>query len=95
VSYRAPGNTRDQVEGGASSVGAGQGQTRLPRGLLGLAAQPTSGRVLATTSELLRLSQARGHLCAREIFVHQVVHHQLVSVLVRVDQGSAFQVMDG
>src|SRR5262249_60887389 len=62
VTYRAPRNTRDQVEGGASSVSAGQGQTRLPRGLLGLAAQPPGCRRLAAPTQLLRLSQARGHL---------------------------------
>jgi hypothetical protein len=80
-SYRAFANTRDQVEA-VLSDGAGQGQTRLPRGLLGLAAQTPGRRLLATATQLLRLSQARGHLCAREVFVHEVVHHELVSVLV-------------
>jgi len=73
-----------------SSDGAGQGQTRLPLGLLGLAAQPPRRRLLAATTELLRLSQARGHLCPREVFVHEVVHHDLVSNLVCDVQGSAF-----
>ena len=68
-SYRASGNTRDQVEGGASSVGAGQGQTRLPRGLLGLAAQTPGRRLLAAATQLLRLSQARGKLCAEAGYV--------------------------
>jgi hypothetical protein len=76
-------NTRDQVEAVFLSDSAGEGQTRLSRGLLGLATQPTGRHLLATATELLRLSQARGHVCAREVLVHEV-HHDLSPVLFSV-----------
>jgi hypothetical protein len=66
------------------SHGAGEGQTRLSRGLFGLATHPTERHLLAAATELLRLSQARGHLCARKVLIHEVVHHGLSPVLFSV-----------
>ena len=51
---------------------AGEGETRLLRGLLGLAAHTTGQGQLVATSQLLRLSQARGHLRACEFFMHEI-----------------------
>ena len=51
---------------------AGEGETRLLRCLLGLAAEPTGAGHLVAAPQLLRLSQARGHLCARQVLVHEI-----------------------
>ena len=47
---------------------ASEGETRLLRGLLGLAAESASQEQLVPLTPVMRLSQARGHLCAREFF---------------------------
>jgi hypothetical protein len=39
-------------------------------GTLGPAGQPASAAKLVPTSQFSRLSQARGHLCARQVFMH-------------------------
>ena len=51
---------------------AGEGETRLLRCLLGLAAEPTGTGQLVAAPQLLRLSQARGHLRARQVLVHEI-----------------------
>ena len=47
---------------------ASEGETRLLRGLLGLAAESAGQEQLVPLSPVVRLSQARGHLCARKLF---------------------------
>jgi hypothetical protein len=47
-------------------------ESRLLGGLLGLAAQATGEGHLVATPQLVRLSQARVHLCACEIFMHEI-----------------------
>jgi len=47
---------------------ASEGETRLLRGLLGLAAESASEEQLVPLPPVVRLSQARGHLCARKLF---------------------------
>jgi hypothetical protein len=50
----------------AASQRASEGETRLLRGLLGLAAESASEDQLVALSPVVRLSQARGHLSPRE-----------------------------
>ena len=47
---------------------AGEGEASLLRCLLGLAAQAAGAGQLVAAPRLLRLSQARGHLCPRQFF---------------------------
>src|ERR671912_235151 len=54
------------------SDGASEGETRQLCCLLSLAAESTGHGQLVATTQLLRLSQARGHLGPREGFVHGV-----------------------
>jgi hypothetical protein len=70
---------------------AGEGESSLLRGPLGLAAEPASTGQLVTLPKLLRLSQARGHLCAGQIFIHEI--HVVTSVRVRVRGGGVHQVL--
>jgi hypothetical protein len=58
----------------------GEGETRLLRSLLGLAAHPTGQGHLVATPQLVRLSQARGHLRACEFFMHEI--HVVPSISV-------------
>jgi hypothetical protein len=58
----------------------GERESRLVSRLLGLAAQATGEGQLVASPQLLRLSQARAHLCACEIFVHEI--HLSAPVLV-------------
>ena len=51
---------------------AGEGETRLLRCLLSLAAETAGTGQLVAAPKLLRLSQARGHLRAREVFIHEI-----------------------
>ncbi len=59
---------------------ASEGETRLLRGLLGPAAESASEEQLVPLTPVMRLSQARGHLCAREFFLHEI--HGCTSVRV-------------
>jgi hypothetical protein len=49
---------------------AGQGEARLTGGALGSAGQSAVHRQLVSTSQFVRLSQARAHLCTCQVFVH-------------------------
>jgi hypothetical protein len=71
-----------------SSQRPGEGQSSLLGCLLRLAAESAGAGHLGTTPELLRLSQARGHLCAGQVFVHErhVGTSVQVSGLVHRDQ---------
>jgi hypothetical protein len=51
-----------------ASQRASEGETRLLRGLLGLAAESAGEEQLVPLPPVVRLSQARGHLCARKLF---------------------------
>src|SRR5690349_24236611 len=59
---------------------ASEGETRLLRGLLGLAAHTTGQGHLVAAPQFLRLSQARGHLRACEFFMHEI--HVVPSISV-------------
>ncbi|MDZ5662690.1 hypothetical protein HN031_13195 [Nocardioides sp. zg-1308] len=61
---------------------ASEGETRLLRGLLGLAAQPTGHGQVVAASQFVRLSQARGHLRACEFFMHEI--HVVASISVGI-----------
>lgn len=54
------------------SQGASESESRLLRGLLGLAAEPAGQEQLVPLTPRSRLSQARGHLRPREFFVHEI-----------------------
>jgi hypothetical protein len=54
--------------GVSRSQRASEGETRLLRGLLGPAAESASEEQLVPLPPVVRLSQARGHLCARKLF---------------------------
>jgi hypothetical protein len=64
---------------------ASERESRLLGGLLGLAAQATGEDHLVATPQLVRLSQARVHLCACEFFVHEI--HGGAPVLVGLHGG--------
>ncbi|CUR60435.1 hypothetical protein NOCA1210106 [metagenome] len=76
--------TRDQGEGVSEETSpsdrASEGETRLLRGLLGLAAHATGHGQVVTASQFMRLSQARGHLRACEFFIHEIHVGASVSV---------------
>jgi hypothetical protein len=59
---------------------ASEGEARLLRSQLSLAAEAACSGQLVALSQLLRLSQARGHLCAGQAFVHEI--HGVTSVSV-------------
>jgi hypothetical protein len=63
---------RDQVIGVRFSEGSSERESRLLRGLLSLAAEATSESHLVAAPQLLRLSQARAHLCAGQFFIHEI-----------------------
>lgn len=66
------------------SQDSGDGETRLQRGLFCLAAQATDLGHLVAPTPLLRLSQARGHLRTRQVFMHEI--HLLAPVRFGVHQ---------
>jgi len=70
---------------------AGQRQSRLLGCAVGTAGEPPAKRELVPTSHLARLSQARGHLCASEVFVHEV--HGSVPVRLRGGHRRGFVVV--
>ena len=51
-------------------TGAGEGEPRLLGGTLGTSGQSPVHGELVTPSQVMRLSQAHGHLCACQIFIH-------------------------
>jgi len=51
---------------------ASKSETRLLCGFLDLAAEPTRQDQLVAPTPLLRLSQARGHLRACQVFMHEI-----------------------
>jgi hypothetical protein len=68
--------------GTSVSERAGQGEARLLGGALGSAGQPAVQGQLVSTSQVVRLSQALGHLCAGQVFMHEL--HLVAPVLVSV-----------
>jgi hypothetical protein len=75
---------RDQVIGVRSvSEGAGKRESRLLCGPLSPAAESTGESHLVASPQLLRLSQARAHLCAGQVFIHEI--HLRAPVLVGHD----------
>ena len=63
----------------------GQGQAGLEGRLLSPTARATATDELASTPQLLRLSQALGHLGSGQVLVHEI--HVLAPVLVKVHGG--------
>jgi hypothetical protein len=72
---------------------ASQGEACLTGSTLGLAGQPALHCQLVTASQFVRLSQARGHLCTCQIFVHEL--HLVAPVLVSVHGGEGFRFLVG
>lgn len=70
---------------------AGNGETRLPSRTLSATGKAPRGHELVPTSHLLRLSQARGHMCPRQVFVHEI--HLLAPVRCGV-HGVAVRLLD-
>ncbi len=75
LGYVAPG-VGPRVRASEPGRGAPAGST------LGPAGQPAVHRQLATASQFVRLSQARGHLCTCQIFIHEL--HLVAPVRVSV-----------
>jgi len=76
--------------GAPDSERASECETRLLCSALGTTGEPSGHRELAPASQFLRLSQARGHLCAGQVFIHKVHLRAPIRVRVHVRLGIRF-----